>query len=262
MKMATGRTPKGKNKTPVTAIIQARMHSTRLPGKSMLELAGKPLIYHVIERAMSIAGIDTTVLATAVGEENRPIIEVAESMHCEIFVGSHNNVLERYYRASEKFGGEFIVRITGDNPFTDVHFAEISVQRAIDSGSDLFAPSNLPLGTAVEVIKREALREAYRLSDEPHQLEHVTPFIKEHPEKFRIERYPVDLENPFEDIRLTVDTAEDYQFSQVLYDNLYHGHPFSLHKIIDFIKKNPDLLKLNSGIKQRSMTHSEQGHVQ
>lgn len=228
----------------------------------MLELAGKPLIYHVIERAMSIAGIDTTVIATAVGEENKPIIELAESMRCEIFAGSEENVLERYYLTSEKFGGEFIVRITGDNPFTDVHFAEIAVLRAIDSGADLLAPFNLPLGTAVEVIKKEALQEAYKLSNEPHHFEHVTPFIKEHPEKFRIERYPVDFENPFKDIRLTVDTAEDYKFSQVLYDNLYHGHPFSINEIIDFIKKNPELLKLNSGIKQRSMRHSEKENVQ
>jgi spore coat polysaccharide biosynthesis protein SpsF len=263
MKMTDSRLLKQKKYKPhVTAIIQARMQSTRLPGKSMLELAGKPLIYHVIERTMSIEGVDTTVMATAVGEENKPIIELAESMNCEIFVGSQENVLERYYLASEKFGGEFIVRITGDNPFTDVHFAEISVRKAIDSDSDLLSPLNLPLGTAVEVIKKEALDKAYKLSNEPHHFEHVTPIIKEHPEEFRIERYHVDLKNPFKDIRLTVDTHEDYNFSKILYDNLYHGKPFSINAIIKFIDKNPELLKLNSGIKQRPMRHSEKKHVQ
>ncbi len=261
--MTSSKTRKGKKYKPhVTAIIQARMQSTRLPGKSMLELAGKPLIYHVIERTMSIKGVDTTVMATAVGEENMPIVELAESMNCEIFVGSHYNVLERYYLASEKFGGELIVRVTGDNPFTDIHFAEISVRRAIDSDSDLLFPLNLPIGTAVEVIKKEALDKAYRLSSEPHHFEHVTTFIKEHPEEFRIERYPADLKNTFKEIRLTVDTYEDYNFSKILYENLYHGKPFPIDAIIKFINKNPELLKLNSGIKQRPMKHSEKKHVQ
>ena len=246
-----------KIKPKVTAIIQARMQSKRLPGKAMLELAGRPLLSHVIERTKLIEGVDTVVVATSMGNENYPIIELAESMDVNIFVGSMDNVLERYYLAANEFGGEIIIRVTGDNPFTDVDYASMILDISIESGSDLCALANLPLGTAVEVIKRSALEESYTLSEKSYHLEHVTPFIKEHPELFSIERPEVDIDNPFEKLRLTVDTDDDYRFAAILYENLYNEHHFTLSDVIEFLKENPELVLINNEIKQRPAVHSE-----
>jgi spore coat polysaccharide biosynthesis protein SpsF len=245
-----------KIKPVVTAIIQARMLSKRLPGKSMMLLAGKPILYHVIERAKAIEHVDKVVLATSTGEENIPLMELASSMEIETYAGSSENVLERYYMASEQYGGEYIVRVTADNPFTDVEYASMIVDIALEAKPDLCALINLPLGTAVEVIKKEALNQAYKMSSEPYHFEHVTPFIKEHPELFSIERPPAKIKKTAGKIRLTVDTPEDYALAVILYDNLYKGIHFPLSDILDYIKEHPEILKMNSRIKQTIVPHA------
>lgn len=246
-------------KPRITAIIQARIQSKRLPAKSLQPLMGKPLLAHVIERAKLIENVDTVVLATVRDDENAPLVELARSLGIEVFRGSPSNVLERYYQAAEEFGGDFIVRVTGDNPFTDVDYASLTVDYAMEVKPDLCAPINLPLGTAVEVIRREALEEAYNQSHEPYHFEHVTPYIKEHPEFFSIERPPVNFNNPYPQLRLTVDTPEDYQLARNIYDALYKGKPFSIAEVLEYLTTNPTLMEINSSIRQRTMRESEEG---
>ncbi len=250
-----------KLKPRVAAVIQARMQSRRLPGKAMLDLAGKPLLAHVIERTRRIEGVDTVVLATCIGNENAPIIELAQSMNTEVFVGSVENVLERYCLAAREFGGEYIIRVTGDNPFTCPEYASMALEISLESKADLCALSNLPLGTAVEIIKMEALEEAYKMSDKPYHREHVTPLIKEHPELFHIERPSVNFKNTFPNLRLTVDTAEDYSLAKTIYENLYHGEIFSLIEVMNFIQTRPELASINMEVRQRPMTHSENSNA-
>jgi spore coat polysaccharide biosynthesis protein SpsF len=245
-----------KIKPMVTAIIQARMLSKRLPGKAIMLLAGKPILYHVIERAKAIEHVDKVVLATGTGEENIPLIELALSLGIETFAGSPENVLERYYMAAEQFGGEYIVRITADNPFTDVEYASMIVDFALEAKPDLCALTNLPLGTAVEVIKKEALDQAYKMSSEPYHFEHVTPFIKEHPELFSVERPPAKIKKTASKIRLTVDTPEDYELAGILYKSLYEGAPFPLTDILNYVKEHPEIIKINSRIKQNLAAHA------
>ena len=242
-------------KPTVTAIIQARMNSTRLPGKALMDLAGKPLLYHVFERSLAIRGLSRVVLATCGGVENEDIIRLAESMGIPVFIGSEDNVLERFFLAAEKFGGDYIMRITGDNPFTDPDFADTLIDLALSTGADLCYFENMPLGTGVGMSSRSALDAAYRRSDTPYQREHVTPYIKEHPEQFRIEIRNISLRNPFPKLRLTVDTPEDYKLVKILYDRLYQGKPFPLRDTIAYLEQNPDLVGINSGIEQRPMTH-------
>lgn len=239
----------------VTAIIQARMGSKRLPGKSMKKLCDKPILAHVIERAQAIEGVRKVVVATCEGDENKKIIELAKEMKVSYFVGSQTNVLERFYKASIKHGGDYIVRITADNPFIDIDYASMAVEIASESHADLSSVINLPLGTAVEVIKSEALEEAYNLSSTPYHFEHVTPYIKEHPEFFTIQRHPINLDMPFENLRLTVDTKEDLKLAEKIYNANYNGEPFSIQTTINYLKENPELVKMNSHVKQRSMKH-------
>ena len=177
-------------------------------------------------------------------------------MGIDVFVGSRENVLERFYIAHEEFGGDYIVRVTGDNPFTDPQYASLALKNAVRENADLGSFSNLPLGTAVEIIKSDALKTAYEKSTEAYHFEHVTPYIKEHPEKFLISRHVADMENSIENLRLTVDTPEDYDLAKIIYENLYREGPFGTGEVLDFLNSEPALVKINQNIEQRPMTHS------
>ncbi len=232
------------------------MGSTRLSGKAMKDLAGKPLLYHVFKRVQVTDGVDRIVLATCHGAENEVIIQLAESMGIPVFIGSEENVLERFYLAARQYGGDYIMRVTGDNPFTDPGYAAETIRTIIATGADLCYFPNLPLGAGVGLVTKTALDAAYRMSDQPYQREHVTPYIKEHPEQFRVYIHDIDIYNPFPNLRLTVDTTEDYEVAKIIYDGCYHGSPFPLSDVIRYIENNPHIPAINCGITQRPMTHT------
>lgn len=244
-------------KKQVTAIIQARLNSTRLPGKTLKELDGIPMISHVINRVKRCELIDKVVLATVDNELNLSLFSLAKNMKIDFFAGSDSNVLERYFLAAEKFGGDFIVRITGDNPLTDTYFADRAVEGAIKTEADIYSMANLPLGTAVEVIKREALTLAYNLSSTPYHFEHVTPYIKENEKDFKIIREKIEFENSFPNLRLTVDTDDDFKLMEKIFNNFSNNKNFTIIDVINYLKENPKLLEINSHVKQRHMTHSQ-----
>ncbi len=241
------------------AIIQVRISSTRLPSKALLKLSGKPMIVHVIERAQSIKGVDTVILATGSGDKNIPLVELAAQCGIKSYTGSEDDVLERYYLASKELDCDYVIRITGDNPFTDHKSASKALEYAFKTDADHCTTAGIPLGTGVEIIKKQALAEAFKNGTEPHHREHVTPYIKENPEKFKIVRYQSELVNPFSDLRLTVDTAEDFKMIEILYNELYKDKPVELADVIKFIKKNPELRFINSSVEQRPMTHHSRG---
>lgn len=241
------------------AIIQVRISSTRLHSKAMLDLRARPMIFHVIEHAKSIEGINTVILATGAGEENLPLLEVASQCGIDFYAGSEDDVLERYYLASADIDCDYVIRITGDNPLTDHRSASEALKYAYETGADHCTTSGIPTGTGVEIIKKTALAKAYREGKEPHHREHVTPYIKEHPELFKIMKYQSTLSNPFPELRLTVDTSEDFKLIKTIYDKLYSGKPVELSEVIKFISENPDLRFINSNIEQRPMTHYSHG---
>jgi spore coat polysaccharide biosynthesis protein SpsF len=245
------------NTIKVTAIIQARMQSTRLPGKSVLPLAGKPLLYHVIERAQAIQHITNVVVAIPHDEENDQLADIAQQCNANVFRGPLHNVLERYYLAYKQYDASYIVRITADNPFTDSYFASVAVEEAIRTRADLCAIKNLPLGTGVEVIAATALEAAYTHSTKPHHFEHVTPYIKENPDIFKLHYFDVAFANPFPKLRLTVDIQQDYTLASAIYDALYKGSVFTLSDVIAFLEKNPQLVEINATIQQKPMTSHE-----
>ena len=237
------------------AVIQVRLNSTRLPSKALLPLCGIHMITHVIERAKAIEGISDVILATGRGAENDPLPDIAAECEVKIFRGSESDVLERYYMASSETDCDYVIRITGDNPLTDHESASSALKHAYKTGADHCTTSGIPLGTGVEVIKKTALERAYNEGTDPHHREHVTPYIKEHPELFHIEKYISPLNNPFSDLRLTVDTSEDFDLMNSIYNELYKGKPIRIEEVINLIMKNPGLRIINSGVEQRPMTH-------
>ncbi len=241
----------------VTAIIQARINSNRLPGKTIKKLCGKPVLAHIIERAQNIENVSSVIVATGNEKNNRSILKLAEDYGALPFSGPDDNVLKRFYEASLLTGSDFIMRITGDNPFTDVYYGSLAVEHALQSEADLSSITGIPLGTAVELIKKTALERAYHESTEYYHKEHVTPYIKENPGSFSIIRKPVHLLHNIPDLRLTIDTYEDFEFAEKIYASLYQGKPFSLTEVLDFLNNNKELLSINKDIHQRPMTHFE-----
>jgi spore coat polysaccharide biosynthesis protein SpsF len=237
------------------AIIQARISSTRLNSKALLDLNGKPMIYHVIERTKAIKGIGAVILATGQVEKNRALLEIASQSNIEFFAGSEDNVLERFFLASKDKICDYIIRVTGDNPLTDFESASNALEYALETNADHVTTSGIPLGTGVEVIKKSALQEVYKSGHEPYHKEHVTPYIKEHPELFKIVKYQSSLVNPYPNLRLTVDTLEDYKLMEIIYKELYHSGLIRLKEVIDLIDRRPEIQSINSNIEQRPMTH-------
>jgi glutamate-1-semialdehyde aminotransferase/spore coat polysaccharide biosynthesis protein SpsF (cytidylyltransferase family) len=232
------------------AIVQARMGSTRLPGKVLLPLGDKPILFRVVERLRFVPGLADVVVATTDSPADEPIRAFCRSEGILCFSGSEDDVLDRYYHAARDFGADPIVRVTSDCPLVDPAI----VGRALDmfeAGRDnivyVGSDPRLPDGLDVEVVAFEALETAWREAKLPSEREHVTPFIWKQPERFPQDRVssPRDLSHE----RWTVDRLEDYELVQAVHAALYRsGHPFGMAEILGFVEAHPELRHLNEGI--------------
>ena len=242
----------------IAAIVQARMGSQRLPGKVMLDICGKPLLWHVITRIKNIKGIDEFILATSTSQQDKVLLEVAASMGVQGFAGSEDDVLERYYRAAEKYSADIIVRITADDPFKDpvVTHNVINTYLAnlpgIDYVSNWLEPT-FPVGLDVEIFSFEALKIAFENAKEQRDREHVTTYIWQNPQKFRLMNVECPLGN-LSNHRWTVDTQEDLDFVNRVYEYLYEeGKIFFMQDILKLLEANPELKNINADVKQKQV---------
>jgi len=235
-------------KPRVIAIIQARMGSTRLPGKSMAVISGKPLLVHIIERINASKTIDTIIIATTQLSEDDVLEKLAIENHVACYRGSTDDVLDRFYQAAKKFKADVIVRITADDPFKDPEILDSFViylleHPGLDYVSNTIKPT-YPEGLDIEVFRFGALETAWRFAKLPSEHEHVTAFIWKNPDTFRC----VNIEND-EDLsgyRWTLDYQEDLQFTKEIYKKLNDKGIFHMHDILDLLKKYPHLSKINA----------------
>ena len=231
------------------------MESKRLPDKVLLDISGKPMLYHIIQRSRKIS--DRVLVATSCTKENHSLIDFCMYMNCDVFIGSLDNVLDRIYNAVHGLSIDYIVRITADNPFIDVFYGSYALQLAIEKDSDVLAFCDLPTGIAVEIIKKEALEIAYKEASKNYHFEHVTPYLWENPDRFKIDYLRTGFKSPFKNLRLTVDTIEDLSLARLIYTNLYKGKIFDLNNIITLLRKNPYFVTINSNIEQKMIyTHN------
>lgn len=209
-------------------IVTARMASTRLPGKVLADLAGRPLLAAIVERVRTAQTLDELVIATSTQPENDAIEELADRLGVRCFRGSEDDPLDRVHATAQTYGADVVVRLTGDNPFVDGAFVDEVVHAFLDSSPPAdFASSTLsgtyPYGVSVEVLRRDALEAAWRDAPEGGWREHVTPFFYEQPERFRVLalRAPVDLGQ----VRMTVDTREDLDRARRVFEH-FGERPF------------------------------------
>ena len=239
----------------VVAIIQARMGSTRLPGKVLLELAGEPMLVRVVNRTLRAMTLDEIIIATTTEAKDEVIVELCTSHGWAYFRGSEDDVLDRYYQAAKEHRADIVVRITSDCPLIEPEIIDLVVREFLKEGKIDYASNNLPprtfpRGLDVEVMSFEVLECAWCEDNNPAWREHVTPYIYRHPDKFRLKGVYNDRDLSY--MRWTVDTWEDLEFVRQIYN--YFGHDrFSWHEVLTLLKDHPEWLDINKHVQQKEV---------
>ncbi len=237
----------------ILGILQARMTSVRLPGKVMKPLLEKPMISRQIERIKRAPAISRLFVATGVDTADNPLSEWCQSNGIDCFRGSQDDVLDRFYQATERVPeATHIVRMTADCPLIDPDVIESVIQLCLRGGYDYASntqPPTYPDGLDVEIMTRQALVDSWKKAKKTSEREHVTPYLYHHPAEFKIGqlRNTSDLSA----LRWTVDETADFEFVETIYQNLYPTNPqFKMADILSFIEQKPELLKLNAHFKR------------
>jgi spore coat polysaccharide biosynthesis protein SpsF len=239
----------------ITAIIQARVGSTRYPNKIFAKLAGKPLIYHVVDRLKKSQRIQNIVIATTINPLDDAIEQWACQNNINCFRGDEENVLSRFYFAAKKFNANIIVRITADDPFKDYEIIDNVIDVLINEQLS-FAynnnPPTFPEGLDTEVFTFDALEEAHNKSNSLFEKEHVTQYFYRNKNSFPQTNvfHDVNISN----LRWTIDTQKDMEMARRVYDSLYcENEVFSMNDILQLINKNPEIALINQDVQQSTM---------
>lgn len=220
----------------MTAIfLQARLSSSRLPGKVLLKLADQPVIGHAM-RALNAVEADMRCLLTT-KDAASALKPLAESEGWELFIGPDEDVLERYVFAAREYGADRIVRATGDNPLVSAVMANTILQLADDA--DYAGFTKIPLGAGVEVLSASALEEAFFEAQDIYEREHVAPFLYRRPQRYRVFMPAAAPEIQAPEARITLDTPKDYRYLTRLFAELYRGWPLEIKDMIAWLRAHP-----------------------
>lgn len=241
----------------IVAIIQARTGSTRLPGKVLRRLCGVSVLGQVIRRVKACRMIGDVVVATTVLPSDDAIEAEAKAFHCEVFRGSEQDVLSRYFEAATAAKADVVVRVTSDCPLLDstvlCQMLEVFVRECSENGvdylSNTFGKRTFPRGLDVEVFTSAALARAHREATASWDREHVTPYIYNHPQTFVLKNF--QCASDLSEYRWTLDTQADWQLIRAIYEGLGVTGSFSTADILKFLQDRPDLVALNAHVAQK-----------
>lgn len=234
----------------IYTMIQARMGSSRLPGKVMKEVVGKPLLEHIINRLSFCKNVDKIIVITSEESENEPIVHLCKKLDIDCFQGDEKDVLDRYYKAAVKFNlndEDSVVRITADCPLIDPVIVDEVIQKHLDDDYDYTTNTlvrTYPDGLDCEVFTLPILNEMWKKAKLKSEREHVTLFIKNNQDNYNLGNLAQDRD--LSDFRWTVDEKEDFIFVKKIYEYLYdEGKVFLMDDIFGLLDANPSLLKIN-----------------
>lgn len=238
-------------------IVQARVGSTRLPGKVLKKICEKTVLEHDVDRLKQVKNIDEIIIATTELERDDSIVEECKRLNVNYFRGSEENVLSRYYYAAKENNADVVVRVTSDCPLIDPEVSSRIIDFYFKNREKYDYVSNTidrtyPRGLDTEVFSFKALERAFKEATLERDKEHVTPYIWDNPEKFRLAQYKNDLDYSY--LRWTLDTKEDYELINEIYKELYDGkNKFYLDDILKLLERKPELKKINQHIKQKEV---------
>jgi spore coat polysaccharide biosynthesis protein SpsF len=243
----------------IVAIIQARMGSSRLPGKVLMEICGEPMLSWVIKRAGKATLINQIVVATTTETIDDAIERYCQQNHIICFRGSSADVLDRYYQAAKLYQANVIVRLTADCPLIDPTLIDNTVTAFLGSSVD-FAANRLPppfkrtypIGLDVEVVSMVALERAWKESTVIYEREHVLPYLYEIKDRFKVLTINNDVD--YGAYRWTVDTQQDLVFIQSLVEKFGCRMDFSWKDVIKLLENTPELIQINAQVKHKSFT--------
>lgn len=240
-------------KGKVVAILQVRMSSTRMPGKIMKPILGRPMLALQLERVGRCRSLDLLAVATSVESSDDPVAALCVQEGLPCYRGSLHNVLDRFYHCAQAHGAVHVVRLTGDCPLVDPAFIDILVDFYFEEGVDYATycrPPSLPDGLDAEIFSFEALEAAWREARDPFELEHVVPYIIRRPERFSAANweYREDLSH----LRWTVDQPEDFEFVTRVFEELYPANPaFTMQDVVELLARRPELVAINAMHKRK-----------
>jgi spore coat polysaccharide biosynthesis protein SpsF len=238
----------------IVTIVQARMGSSRLPGKVMLDVSGATVLARVIQRLQRAELAGELVVATTLDPADDKIVAESKRLGVKIFRGEEKDVLDRYYRAAQHFKAEAVVRITSDCPLIDPEITDKTIRAFLERQPD-YASNALqrtyPRGLDTEVFTLDTLARTWRLAEKSYQRSHVTAYIYEHPEQFNL--LPVTAAADYSWQRWTVDTPNDLEFIRAVYCNMADPDNFTWHEVLNLLERKPELLELNRHVMQKAL---------
>ncbi|MDD5699627.1 MAG: glycosyltransferase family protein [Candidatus Nanoarchaeia archaeon] len=229
-------------------IIQARMGATRLPNKVMKDLGGKPELEQVFDRC-KMADVNEVIIATSDNKENDIIEEFCRERGINCFRGSEEDVLDRFYKTALEYGLDIIIRITGDCPLISPEVINKAIKEFNEGNADYLsnaAKRSYPRGLDVEIFSFKTLEAVHQLAKEEPEREHVTAFIYNNPETFRIGHLTADDWIKHPEIRLCLDTQEDLDLLTIIYNSLKVTKTTPIREVINFLLEHPELIKINN----------------
>lgn len=237
----------------IVAIIQARMASSRLPGKVMKEIAGEPMLLHVVKRTRMATKIDDVIVATTIDSQDDVIEDYCRQNQIVVYRGSEHDVLDRYYQSAKEYNADVIVRLTADCPVLDPGIIDRLVNEFIKADVD-FAANRLPppfkrtypIGLDAEVCTFTALEKAWHEAEAKHEREHVMPYFYEEPGRFRILQIDNDVDYGY--LRWTVDTEEDLALVRKIFSAFDGRLDFGFLDILELVNKHPEFQLINQQV--------------
>jgi spore coat polysaccharide biosynthesis protein SpsF len=241
----------------IIAIIQARMGSTRLPGKVLMPIVDRPVLWHIVNRLKYVKPIDGIVVATSALQQDDAINKFCSREQVTCIRGSERDVLDRFYQAASAAQADIIIRITGDCPLIDpiliTRLLDFQKQNALDycgiaAGAGVASDGfygRYPDGLDAEVFSMDALETAWKEADGDLYREHVTPYLWKHPDRFKTGVFKCRGRD-FSGLRWTLDNIEDYRLISKIYEMLFAENPsFGLDDVLDLMTRTPDMFKEN-----------------
>jgi len=241
----------------VVAIVQARMGSTRLPGKVLMDLGGKPVLARVVSRLRRCSRLSEIVVATTTSQPDDSIVRECQRLNAQCFRGSELDVLDRYYHAALVGNADAVVRITSDCPLIDPELVDKTVEQFCQERADYASncsPRTFPRGLDTEVFTMEVLSKAWREAREPYEREHVTPFLYLGSEKFKLAFLTGSID--YSHYRWTLDTVEDFELLNAIYSYFDGKGDFGWEAVIQLMQQQPQLSVLNAHILQKPLVAS------